>query len=85
MGNIAPVPVFPALSIDGYQNTTFSGVAILNGYTVSALPSTNASGRVKGAKAYVTDAMSCAFLGGLTGGGSTFCPVIYSGSAWVAE
>ena len=34
-------------------------------------------------RAYVTDAISCLFLGTVTGGGSTFCPVVFNGSEWV--
>lgn len=53
----------------------------LMGYTVSTLPSgANAS---VGMMAYVTDAVACTFLATLTGGSSTFCPVLYNGSAWV--
>jgi len=48
------------------------------GYTVLALPA-----GVKGQRAYVTDAISCLFLGAVTGGGSTFCPVVFNGSKWV--
>ena len=52
----------------------------LPGYTVATLP-----GGQKGAEAYVTDATSCTFLGSVTGGGSTFCPVIFNGTAWVGH
>lgn len=52
----------------------------LPGYTVATLPSGQ-----KGAEAYVTDATSCTFLGSVTGGGSTFCPVIFDGTAWVGH
>jgi hypothetical protein len=39
-----------------------------------------------GARAYVTDAASCASrLSAVTGGGSTFCPVVYNGSAWLQD
>jgi hypothetical protein len=48
------------------------------GYTVLTLPA-----GVKGQRAYVTDAISCLFLGAVTGGGSTFCPVVFNGSEWV--
>ena len=48
------------------------------GYTVLTLPA-----GVKGQRAYVTDAISCPFLGAVTGGGSTFCPVVFNGSEWV--
>ena len=52
----------------------------LPGYTVATLP-----GGQKGAEAYVTDATSCTFLGSVTGGGSTFYPVIFNGTAWVGH
>jgi hypothetical protein len=48
------------------------------GYKVLTLPA-----GVKGQRAYVTDAISCLFLGAVTGGGSTFCPVVFNGSKWV--
>lgn len=50
-----------------------------SGYTVAALPASPPTGSI----AYVTDAIACTFLASLTGGGSTFCPVSYNGSAWV--
>lgn len=53
---------------------TYAGI----GYTVAALPSSP----LTGARAYVTDATACTFQGSLTGGGSTFCPAVYDGSAW---
>jgi hypothetical protein len=53
------------------------------GYTVAALPATAALGAVIGNHAYVTDAAVCTFQGALTGGGSTYCPVSYSGAAWL--
>lgn len=56
----------------------FGGFVRPGGFTVAALPAGSA-----GARAYVTDATSCTFLGSLTGGGSTYCPVTYNGSAWV--
>lgn len=63
------------------QSGNFTAGATINtsGYNVSTLPASP----TKGARAYVNDATSCTFLGTLTGGGSTFCPVIYNGSAWV--
>jgi hypothetical protein len=51
------------------------------GYTVATLPASPGTG----AMAYVTDAVACTFLAGITGGAATFCPVIYNGTAWVAE
>lgn len=56
-----------------------TGVPKLPGFTVSTLPATPPTGSM----AYVTDAVACTFLASLTGGGSAFCPVLYSGSAWV--
>lgn len=50
------------------------------GYIVSTLP----VGTI-GMRAFVTDAISCTFLGGLTGGGTTVCPTFYNGTAWVAD
>jgi hypothetical protein len=60
--------------------TTVTATATIKtgGYTVATLP----AGTV-GARAYVTDATSCTLNGTLTGSGSTFCPVIYNGTAWV--
>ena len=53
--------------------------AILNECaTVSTLPSGHT-----GMRHCVTDATSCTFMSPVTGGGSTVCPVFYSGSAWV--
>lgn len=60
----------------GFQ--IFRGQAIRVGYTVATLP----SGLI-GGMAYVTDAVSCTFGSTPTGGGSTFCPVIYNGAAWL--
>jgi hypothetical protein len=59
--------------------TIKNGTAITTGYTVSTLPATH----VAGARAHVTDATACTFLGALTGGGSTSCPVVDNGTAWV--
>jgi hypothetical protein len=36
-----------------------------------------------GARSFVTDAVSPAFLGPLTGGGSVVCPVFCNGTAWL--
>lgn len=58
--------------------TIKGGTAVLSGYTVSTLPASPTTG----AMAYVTDAVACTFLATVTGGGSTFCPVIWTGAAW---
>ena len=70
-----------ALTIKGEtQNVVASSLIVMKGYTVSGLPT-----GVTGAIAYVTDATACTFLVAPTGGGSTYCPVTYNGSAWVAH
>jgi hypothetical protein len=71
--------IFPTSNFSGNPAAIITPAGITSPtYTVSTLPS-----GYKGARAYVTDATSCTFLGSLTGGSSTFCPVIYNGSAWV--
>lgn len=65
----------------GTPNTSITGTAGTfqpHGYTVSTLPA-----GVTGLQAYVTDAVTCAFMGALTGGGTTTCPAFYNGAAWV--
>lgn len=64
----------------GTNGTLYVGLYVTpsNGYTVSTLPASPPKGSI----AYVTDAVTCTFLGALTGGGSTYCPVSYNGSAW---
>lgn len=57
-----------------------SGQTVLKNYTVSTLPTGTTGGT-----AYVTDAVTCTFLGTLTGSGTTVCPVFYNGTAWVAN
>lgn len=51
-------------------------------YTVSTLPTCNAG--AQGLMAGVSDASSPAFLGALTGGGSTHAPAYCNGTNWVA-
>lgn len=55
-----------------------NGQAVLTGYTVATLPA-----GTQGGQTFVTDAVACTFLATLTGGGSTVCPVFYTGTAWV--
>lgn len=70
----------------GFQDGTsyyvydVTGIRLI-GYTVGTLPAAGIVGR----RAYVTDAVTCTFLGSLTGSGSTFCPVIDNGSSWLAD
>jgi len=69
-----------ALTIDQTKTTTFAGPARLATYTVGTLPTASA-----GAEVYVSDATSCNFGTAPTGGGSTFCALMYNGSAWIPE
>jgi hypothetical protein len=67
--------------IDVYTGVNMHNAVITTqGYTVATLP----TGVSTGARAHVTDATSCTFMGALTGGGSTKCPVFYNGTSWVA-
>lgn len=67
-----------AIKIDADQSVTLYAPIISKGYTVATLPA-----GVTGARAHVTDAVACTFMGALTGGGAVVCPVFYNGSAWV--
>jgi hypothetical protein len=59
-----------------YNN--FQNVYVAAPYTVPTLPA-----GIRGAHAYVIDAVSCStFMGRVTGGGTTYCPVTYDGSVW---
>lgn len=59
---------------------TLYNVINQKGYTVATLP----AGTV-GDMAYVTDASSPSYLATVVGGGSTYCPVTYNGSAWICH
>ncbi|VWC65397.1 putative phage lipoprotein [Burkholderia lata] len=69
----------PTAMIDAAGNLRATALLQSGVYTVQNLP----AGAMKGSRASVSDATSCTFMGALTGGGTTFCPVIYNGSAWV--
>lgn len=56
------------------------GTFASTGFTVATLPATP----LTGARAHVTDAAACTFGSAPSGGGSTFCPVVYDGAAWLA-
>lgn len=56
------------------------GVIRTKGFKVEDLPV-----GVLGALAYVTDALSPAYLTPVVGGGSIKCPVFYNGTAWVCH
>lgn len=62
------------------NNSSTAGVLVTAATTVSGLPAAATAGA--GARGYVTDATSCTFLGALTGGGSTKCPVVSDGTSW---
>ena len=59
-----------------WVNDLLSG---LHGYTVDTLP-VGSTGKM----AYVTDADTPTYLGTLTGGGTTVCPVFFDGTNWIA-
>jgi hypothetical protein len=48
--------------------------------TVAALPAYPEAGQ----SGFVTDSLTCTFGSPVTGGGSTKCPVVYTGASWVA-
>jgi hypothetical protein len=65
-------------NIDASGNISAGATINTASYTVAGLPA-----GIIGQRAIVTNATTCTFMGAITGGGSTFCPVIYNGSAWV--
>ena len=69
--------------VAGNNPSLFGGVVSTLTTLVASLPGTAATGMVQGARAAVTNATTCVFGTAPTGGGSTFCPVVYNGSAWV--
>ena len=62
------------------NGSSAAGVIVTATTTVSGLPSAATAGA--GARGYVTDATACTFLGAITGGGSTKCPVVSDGTNW---
>ena len=76
VGSVTTVQEVAAPAGNPVQTGTAGG-----SFTVSTLP----SGAKRGTTAYVTDATSCAKNGSLTGGGSTFCMVIFNGTSWVGS
>lgn len=55
------------------------GTGTIGTYTYATLPTPSA-----GMRAFISDAAACTFLSAVAGGGSTFCPVYYTGSSWNA-
>ncbi len=62
---------------------TFAGSVKLPGYTVASLPACVSA--LRGALAYVSDALSPTYGGSLTGGGGIAVPVFCDGSAWTSH
>lgn len=64
-------------------STNLKGLGTIQtaGYTVATLPA--ASAGLKGAIAYVTDALAPAFLTVVVGGGAVVCPVFCDGTNWI--
>lgn len=58
---------------------SFNSTVRLKNYTVATLPA-----GVQGDLAYVTDALTPAFLVTIVGGGATVAPVFYNGTNWVS-
>ncbi|MFT8644547.1 hypothetical protein [Gluconacetobacter sp.] len=73
----------PAAGDNSNNVATTAGVRaeIATVYAVATLP-TDAR-RYTGAQAYVTDATACSFNAAPVGGGSNFCHVVYTGTAWM--
>ena len=71
------------LGNDNVTETYLKGIVVLEGYTVTALP-TAPQAKV-GMRTYVTDALSASPTYGTnaTGGGSAFLPVFYNGTDWI--
>lgn len=63
------------------DTVNFNNIALLKSYTVSTLP----TGMIRGAIAYVTDALAPTYMTTVVGGGSVVCPVFYNGTAWVSH
>lgn len=66
--------------------TQVYGTLNTSGYTFSTLPSTAATGKVTGARTFITDASTtsaAAFGGAVAGGGSVTIPVFYNGTTWI--
>jgi hypothetical protein len=72
------VALFSALGLATTGIVSATGVIQTGGYTVATLPA-----GVIGMQAYVTDALTPAFLTIVVGGGATKAPVFYNGTNWV--
>lgn len=70
----------PTVALDVVGDIKTSSTVILQGFTVSTLPT-----GVIGMIAYVTDADSPTYLSTVVGGGSTVCKVFFDGSNWICN
>jgi hypothetical protein len=62
------------------DHIAFANIISTNGYTVATLPVSP----LEGSRAFVTDALTPAFLTPLVGGGGIVCPAFYDGTNWIA-
>lgn len=74
--------VFAHSGSTGVASVSVPGITFSTTTTVTLLPS--CSSLIKGVATAVTDALAPTYLGTLTGGSSTYAPVICNGTAWVS-
>jgi hypothetical protein len=72
----------PTSAASATQLAYYANSGSVLAHTVSTLPACNST--TKDTDGGVSDAASPAYLGTLTGGGSTFTPVVCNGTAWVS-
>jgi hypothetical protein len=75
--NFASETVTGGLTVNGQ---VLAGNLLVAVQTFATLPASP----VRGERSYISDGTSCTFNSAVAGGGSTACPVVYNGSAWVA-
>lgn len=68
-----------ALTIDGSQNSVFSGWVQFPVYTVATLPTAGTKGR----RAFVSNALTPVALSAVVGGGTLTVPVYDNGTSWI--
>jgi len=81
LGNTSVTYVVTTGTIDAPSMTATGGFYREASSTVAGLATIDPFPQY-GDRAVVTDATACTFLGALTGGASTKCPAVYTGS-WV--
>ena len=77
---IAATTITASSTIAATGVITASKGVVTTASTVAGLPASPTAGQ----SGFVTDATACTFASTVTGGGSTKCPVVYTGSAWIA-